>query len=239
MKIKYKNIKNKYSIISNIIILLIFSVLILFTSTGNLNYVFNYENENVVYNGNKNSNKVSLMINVYWGSEYIEDILKVLKENNVKITFFIGGQWAQKEPELLSMIINNGHELGNHGFFHEDHSKLTYEQNHEEIESTHNLIKVFYDVEMNLFAPPSGAFNKSTLEVASDMGYRTIMWSKDTIDWRDHDVNLIIQRAIKNIAGGDLILMHPTLETLKALPTILEYYKANGLVATTVSDCLI
>lgn len=239
MQIKYKNNKNKYTLVSNIIIILIFSVLILFTSTGNINYVFNYENENVIYNGNKNSKKVSLMINVYWGSEYIEQILNVFKKHGIKTTFFVGGQWAQKEPELLSKIINDGHEIGNHGYFHEDHSKLTYEQNHEEIVATHNLIKVIYNLEMNLFAPPSGAFNKSTLLVAEDLGYKTIMWSRDTIDWRDHDVNLIIQRATKNISGGELILMHPTNETLKALPTILEYYLAVGIKPTTVTECLI
>jgi len=64
------------------------------------------------------------------------------------------------------------------------------------------------------------------------------MWSKDTIDWRDKDANLVFSRATKNIEGGDLILMHPTEHTLKALPLILEYYSINGYTATTVSECL-
>ena len=240
MDIKYKKNKKilKYTIFSNVIIFALLIVLVVTTSTGNLNYVFNYENEEVIYNGNKSSNKVSLMINVYWGNEYIEDILNVLNKYEVKTTFFVGGTWVEKEPELFSKIIANGHEIGNHGYFHENHSKLTYEQNLEEISSTHNLIKVVYNIDMNLFAPPSGAFNQATLSCVHELGYKTIMWSKDTIDWRDHDVNLIIKRATTNIQGGDLILMHPTAETLKALPTILEYYKVNNLVADTVTNCL-
>ena len=90
---------------------------------------------------------------------------------------------------------------------------------------------------MNLFAPPSGSFNKSTIQASKDLGYLTIMWSKDTIDWRDKDANLIYSRAIK-AKGGDLILAHPTKCTLQALPLILEYFKLNNLVVTTVSECL-
>ena len=132
----------------------------------------------------------------------------------------------------------NGHEIGNHGYFHEDHSKMSYEQNYEEIQSNHNLIKVLYDIEMKLFAPPSGAFNNSTLDAANNLGYSTIMWTKDTIDWRDHNSNLIVNRATKNISGGDFILIHPTKETLDALVSILEFYKLNSIQVDTVSHCL-
>ena len=91
---------------------------------------------------------------------------------------------------------------------------------------------------MELFAPPSGSFNKATIQASKELGYSVIMWSKDTIDWRDKDANLIYSRATNNVKGGELILAHPTEHTLKALPLILEYYKLNNLVPTTVSECL-
>lgn len=191
-----------------------------------------------IYYGNKDSHNVSLMINVYWGTEYLDDMLDSLKEYEVNTTFFVGGQWVEKEPEYLKKIHEAGHEIGNHGYFHRDHDKLTYEQNREEIAVNHELVKKTIGVEMNLFAPPSGAFNKTTLTVAENLGYKTIMWSKDTIDWRDKDENLIYTRATKNVKGGDFILMHPTEMTAKALPRILEYYKNNNLQATTVSNTL-
>ena len=62
------------------------------------------------------------------------------------------------------------------------------------------------------------------------------MWSKDTIDWRDHDEQLIFSRATQKAAGGDLVLMHPTKHTAAALHAILEYYKENSLHAVTVSE---
>ena len=91
---------------------------------------------------------------------------------------------------------------------------------------------------MNLFAPPSGSYSKTTIETAKELGYTSIMWSRDTIDWRDQDENLIYSRAVKNAAGGDLILMHPTEKTAAALPKIIETLLGEGFNLTTVSECL-
>jgi peptidoglycan/xylan/chitin deacetylase (PgdA/CDA1 family) len=86
-----------------------------------------------------------------------------------------------------------------------------------------------------LFAPPSGAFNDATLSACEKLGLKTIMWSRDTIDWRDDDVNLIYSRATKKLQIGEFVLMHPKDVTVKALPKILQYIKDNGLSAVTVS----
>lgn len=189
----------------------------------------------VYYNGDTSSKYVSLMVNVYWGTEFMDDILNTLKEKNVKTTFFIGGTWAVMEENMLKRIREEGHELANHGYYHKDHDKLSEEDNYNEIATTHKLVKGLTGDEMTLFAPPSGAYNKVTVSVASSLGYKTIMWTRDTIDWRDHDTNLIYKRAIKNAKGGDLILMHPTKNTAEALPKIIDYYQSNGFELVPVS----
>ncbi len=194
----------------------------------------------VYYSGDENSNKVTLMINVYWGTEYIDEMLNILDENDVKTTFFVGGTWAVKESETLKKIFEAGHEIGNHGYYHKNQGKINAEKNHEEILNTHNLVKSLIGVEMNLFAPPSGSYNKKTVEVAKELGYKTIMWTdgRDTVDWRDHDSNLIYQRAIKNCKGGDFVLMHPTEETKNALDDIIKTLKGKGFELCTVSENL-
>lgn len=189
----------------------------------------------VYYNGDTSSKYVSLMINVYWGTEYMDDMLATLKEKNVKTTFFIGGTWAVMEEDMLKKIKAEGHELANHGYYHKDHNKLSEEDNYNEIATTHKLVKGLTGEEMTLFAPPSGAYNKVTVSVASSLGYKTIMWTRDTIDWRDKDTDLIYKRAIKNAKGGDLILMHPTKHTAEALPKIIDYYQSNGFELVPVS----
>lgn len=190
----------------------------------------------VYYSGDETSKKVSLMINVYWGTEYLDDMLEILKENDVKTTFFVGGTWAVKESEMLKKIYDDGHEIANHGYYHKDHQKLSAEKNFEEISNTHNIVKELLGVEMNLFAPPSGAFSKKTVEIANELGYKTIMWTRDTIDWRDKNSEIIFQRAIKNCKGGDLILMHPTSATRDALDRIIKDLKSKDFELCTVSE---
>ena len=195
-------------------------------------------NPNVIYQGDTTRNKVSFMINVYWGTEYIEDMLDVFDLYNVKTTFFVGGSWFAKNVELAKEIYKRGHEIGNHGYNHMDHDKINYQQNYDEIHKTHLLVSANLGVEMNLFAPPSGAYNDTTVDVAMQLNYKTIMWTHDTIDWRDKDTDLIIKRATKNLSNGDLILMHPTKNTLEALSGILAYASNNGFEATMVSKTL-
>lgn len=194
----------------------------------------------VYYSGKENSNKVSLMINVYWGTEYLDDMLQILDQYNVKTTFFVGGTWAVKESQMLQKIYEAGHEIGNHGYFHKDQGKISAEKNYEEILNTHNIVKNLIGIDMNLFAPPSGSYSKKTVDIATELGYKTIMWTdgRDTIDWRDKDANLIYNRATKNCKGGDFVLMHPTEATKNALENIIKTMQEQGFQLCTVSENL-
>ena len=89
---------------------------------------------------------------------------------------------------------------------------------------------------MKYFMPPSGSYGSQTLEAAENLGYTTIMWSKDTIDWRDKDSNLIFKRATKNIQNGDIVLMHPTECTKNALNDIIIAYKNSGINIVPISE---
>lgn len=189
-----------------------------------------------IYRGDEENNNISLMINVYWGEEYIPEMLEILAEAGVKATFFIGGSWADKNGDLLNQIAEQGHEIANHGYFHKDADKLSDEASKAEILNAEAVISGVCGVTTTLFAPPSGAYNSSTLKVAESLGYQTIMWSKDTIDWRDQDTALILKRATTNQQNGDLILMHPTKCTTEALASIIAITKLNGFNLVTVSE---
>ena len=188
------------------------------------------------YNGNRAEKNVSLMFNVYENTPVVEGILDVLEEYGAKATFFVGGCWADDNAECLKKIVERGHELANHGYFHKDHSKLNLEKNKEEIHLTEVICEALCGVKTRLFAPPSGAFGKNTLAACAELDYKVVMWSKDTIDWRDKDVSIVVKRATENVTGGDLILMHPKEHTLTALPQILGIYEKEGLNAVTVSQ---
>ena len=190
-----------------------------------------------IYKGNSQDG-VSLMINVYWGTEEVYGMLDVLDEYEAKATFFIGGSWADDNVSCLKEIRDRGHEIGSHGYFHLEHDKLTLAENAEEIRRSVEFLSLAAGVTVTLFAPPSGAYGDDTIAAADGMGLKTVMWSKDTIDWRDKDAATCFSRATKNIGGGDLVLMHPMKHTLAALPKILTVYRENGLRAVTVSENL-
>lgn len=221
---------------SNLAIALVIAVVGGFAIFAGLKVVPTSAVSGVYYNGDTSSNKVTLMINVYWGTEYLDDMLATLAEKDVKTTFFIGGTWAVLNEDYLNKIYQAGHEIANHGYHHKDHDKLDEQGNLNEISTTHKIVKELLDVDMTLFAPPSGAYDKLTVSCAESLGYHTIMWTRDTIDWRDHDAEVIYQRAIKKAKGGDLILMHPTEATAQALPRIIDYFQSNNFTLTTVSD---
>lgn len=190
-----------------------------------------------IYSG-KSDKYVSLMVNVYWGNECIQPMLDIFEQYNVKTTFFVGGVWANSNEELLKTISEAGHEIGNHGYNHRDHEHISAKSNYDEIHTTHELVKSIIDKDMNLFAPPSGAFSNDTLIQAAALGYQTVMWTRDTVDWRDKDADLIYSRAVKNVKGGDLILMHPTACTVEALERIITQIFAMGLTPSTVTNTL-
>lgn len=223
-----------------IIVILVFMVVYpMFTTNKNTSLqVANSEYNGVIFAGDKNSKNVSLMINVYLGNEHLEKMLDILKKYEVKTTFFIGGSWAKDNERLLKRIFDEGHEIGSHGYLHKDHSKLSYEDNLTEIQVCHEIIKTKLGIEMELFAPPSGAYSSNTTKAATFLGYKTIMWSKDTIDWRDNDSSVIYNRAVTNMCGGDLVLMHPTSGTAQALEKIILHAKKHNFCITTVSKTL-
>lgn len=231
-KITYK-IFQKY--IANFVIVLSILCLGLLAYQGGVVGVFSSNQTDIYYSGNPKNNTISIMINVYQGNEYVESILDTLKQNNVKATFFLGGIWVEKNEDCFIKVYNSGNEIGSHGYWHKDHAKISDELQLNEIKMTDELILRKIGIKMSLFAPPSGSFNKQTSNIADSLGYKTIMWSKDTIDWRDQDVELIYQRATKNAQAGDLILMHPTKATSEILDKIIKYYISLGLNVDTVS----
>ncbi len=191
-----------------------------------------------VYYRSESSDGVCLMFNVYQNTQSVYDILDVLDKYGVRATFFIGGCWADDNVDCVRAIYSRGHEIASHGYFHRDHSKLSYDENLEEINLSVRLLNMLCDAQITLFAPPAGVYNDYTVNACLALGLKVIMWSRDTIDWRDSDVDLIVSRATDGLEAGEFILMHPTESTVKALPQILEYIGESGLSACTVSYSL-
>ena len=198
---------------------------------------------NAIYEGNQNSGSVSLMFNVYENTDNVKKIAEILDEYGYKTTFFVGGVWAAKNQDVLLQLGADGFEIGNHGYMHCDHAKLNLKQNEDEILVTQKLIDSALSSlpdyqNCKLFAPPSGSIGTKMFEACKKLDYKVIMWTRDTIDWRDKDADIIFERAIKDVKAGDLILMHPTDATVTALPRILSHLKSQNLKVDVVSKVI-
>ncbi|CRZ34962.1 polysaccharide deacetylase [Herbinix hemicellulosilytica] len=135
-----------------------------------------------IYSVETDENKVALSFDAAWGNDDTQRILDILEKHNVKVTFFMTGEWVRKYPEDVKKIAAAGHDLGNHSENHKQMTKLTKEQCKEEIMKAHNRVKELTGIEMELFRPPYGDYNNMVVGVARECGYYTIQWDVDTLD---------------------------------------------------------
>ena len=234
MRLLILNKKALYLIIIILLLVIVIPVIVL-----NIFKTEDVFKEEIYYQGTKDEKVIAFACNVDWGNEYIGEMLKIFKDNNIKITFFPTGKWAENNKELLELIYEEGHEIGNHGYSHLDYNTLSYDRNYEEIEKAHKIIKDIIEEEPKYFAPPSGGYNDYTIEAAKDLNYKVILWSIDTIDWRKDSVKDVIVKRVKDkIHNSAIILMHPTKETNKALPEIIDYLFKKEYKIGTISDVI-
>lgn len=193
----------------------------------------------VVRSGPEGCGKMTFACNVDWGEEVIPDLLDILKEKDVTITFFVTGNWASKNTSLLRKMYLAGHEIGNHGYGHKLCSQISENELRSEIEKTENAISDAIGVKTSYFAPPSGDFSDKTVEFCRSEGYRMILWSADTIDWREgSDARTIFDRVMKKEMDGAIVLMHPKPETAKALPDLIDAVREKGIEPVSLSELL-
>lgn len=191
-----------------------------------------------IFRGHPEKEMVSLLINVSWGTEHIPDILNILKEHQVKATFFIEGKWARENTNLVKMIDEQNHIIGNHAYNHPDMSRLSKNEITKQIEQTNNIIKAIIEKEIKWFAPPSGSFSDLVVETAHHLQMETILWTTDTIDWKNPSVSVMMNRVINNIHPGATILMHPTPSVVQGLSPMIKGIKNKGYKIGTIEQLL-
>jgi len=195
-------------------------------------------NDTPFYHGVRGRNQIALTINVDWGEEFIPGILKVLEEKGIEVTFFVTGYWSEKNKEILKLMAEKGHEIGNHGFTHKHPLSLSKDEIIELIKKNEELIFQITGQRTSLFAPPYGEIDSRITSTASSIGYSTIMWSADTVDWQRPAKEVIVQRAVNKIEDGGIILMHPTEPSLLALEDIIEILTKKGYNFVKVSELI-
>ena len=194
-----------------------------------------------IYSVETDEKKVALSFDAAWGNEDTQQILDILKEHNIHVTFFMTGGWVGNFPEDVKKIKEAGHDLGNHSENHKNMSQLPDSECQQELLKVHEKVKEITGVEMDLFRPPYGDYDNEVIKNATSCGYYTIQWDVDSLDWKDYGVDNIIKTVTehKNLKNGSIILMHNGAKyTAEALPKVIEGLKAKGYEIVPISELI-
>ncbi|MBW4455827.1 MAG: polysaccharide deacetylase family protein [Nostoc indistinguendum CM1-VF10] len=174
-------------------------------------------------------------------SQTTEQVLDILKSNNIKGTFFVVGQNLKNYPELGKQIVSQGHVIANHTWHHWYHS-FNPQAAAFEIDRTTDLIYQITGVKTNLFRPPGGNLHNGLAAYAKGQKYTVVMWSADSIDYKLPTVPKLIDNVIKDSKPGGIVLMHDgggnRSKTVQALPEIISNFRKQGYDFVTIPELL-
>lgn len=227
-------------LVSIITVVLLFCIAGTFTGNkGSIETSASYQKKLPIYHVKTNESKVALTMNCAWNADDIDKILDILQQNNVKITFFMVGDWIEKYPEAVKKIYEAGHEIGTHSDTHPHVNNLSYEENVKELENSNDKIEKITGSRTNLYRTPYGEYNQTVIEAAEDNGYYTIQWSLDTLDYTGITGTEMWNRIKDKIGSGDIILMHNGTEyTADSLDSILKQIKEKKLQVVKISELI-
>jgi len=193
------------------------------------------------YVGSKDERNVYFTFDAGYDNGVLSKILDVLKEKNVQSTFFVTGDFLERESDLVLRIFNEGHIVGNHTYDHKNITKLNKEELKNQITKVEEKYKEITGSEMlYYFRPPAGEFDKNSLMNVKNLGYKTFFWSIAYKDWetnKQHGEKYAIDSVINNLHNGAIILMHTVSEdNLKALPTIIDYVRNEGYAIKNLTE---
>jgi peptidoglycan-N-acetylglucosamine deacetylase len=167
-------------------------------------------------------------------------LLDILKQRNIKATFFMIGQNAERNPAIVKRILAEGHEIGNHSWTHPQLSKLSDDRVTEEINKTQNAIKDASGYTPVLMRPPYGAITARQKDwIEKQFGLSVIIWSVDPFDWKRPGSSVIEQRILAGARPGAIVLSHDIhKQTVDAMPATLDALAAKGFKFVTVSQLI-
>jgi peptidoglycan/xylan/chitin deacetylase (PgdA/CDA1 family) len=167
-------------------------------------------------------------------------LLDILKQRNIKATFFMIGQNAERNPDLVRRILAEGHEIGNHSWTHPQLSKLSDDRVTQEITKTQEAIKSASGFTPTTLRPPYGAITaRQRAWIENQFGLNIILWSVDPFDWKRPGPSVITQRILSGARPGAIILSHDIhKQTVDAMPATLDALLAKGFKFVTVSQLL-
>jgi peptidoglycan-N-acetylmuramic acid deacetylase len=194
------------------------------------------------YIGDTSKKVIYLTLDAGYENGYTSTILDTLKKHNVKVTFFLVGNYIITSPDLVKRMVNEGHNVANHTFSHPNMSSISSQESfRKELE---DLEAVFEDATgsdmKKYYRPPQGKYSVNNLKMAQELGYKTFFWSLAYVDWYN-DKQPTKEQAFKKLIGrihpGAVVLLHSTSKTnSEILDELLTKWEEMGYTFGTLDD---
>jgi polysaccharide deacetylase family sporulation protein PdaB len=183
---------------------------------------------------------VALSFDAAWGNEDTQTLIDILGKYDVKVTFFVVGQWVDKYPESVKALSDAGHEVMNHSNDHAHFNTLSTEQAIENINACNDKIEAITGVRPTLFRPPYGEYDDHVIAAVRSIGMEPIQWDVDSLDWKEISASEIYDRVTSKVRSGSIILFHnAALHTPEALEDIVKYILSEGYTIVPISQLIL
>ncbi len=192
-----------------------------------------------IYSVDRGDNKIAITFDCAWANSNTDELLEILKKNDVKATFFVTGEFCDNYPDDIRKIFDAGHEIENHSDKHPHIKGINVNSLIADTKECARKIEMITGKAPTLYRSPYGEYDNNTVTTIEGMGYKYIQWSVDSIDWQDPDAATITKRILDNTISGSILLFHNDLKnTEEALPVILKKLKQAGYSFAPVSDLI-
>ena len=185
-----------------------------------------------IYMGNADKKYVYMTFDLGYEAGYTPKILEVLKQNNVKATFFITANYLNTEEKLVKQMIDEGHIVGNNTVNHKSMPSCNLETIKKEMMDLHTAVYNKFGYEMKYMRPPKGEYSEKTVAYTNTLGYKTVMWSFAYDDWDETKQGREAygkKKILDNVHNGEIMLLHATSkDNANILDEVIKEIKNKG-----------
>lgn len=195
----------------------------------------------VFVNGDTNKKNVALTFDDGPDGKITPKILDILKQNNVKASFFFIGENASNFPQVVRRADKEGNLILNHSYDHPDFEKKSSEEIKNQILKTENVIYKIIGKKPAIVRPPYGDVDERVVNSILKTDDKIIIWSIDTLDWSQKEKDNIVKNVLDNLRPGDILLMHSNGDkaaTAEALPDVIKGIRERGYEIVTLDKML-
>lgn len=240
-----KTMKDLNKLLDITVVIMVLMIISIYSTNSEAIYTISNNRTGIISKGLTTEKIIALSFDDGPHPEYTIQILDLLKQYDIKATFFVLGMHGESFPDIIRRQVSEGHEIGNHSYSHVNMRKASKKVIKEEFEKTQEIIYSISKIRPKLFRPPYGNYNDEVIKVVSSDDSTIVLWTfyQDSKDWSNPGVDAIVNTTLSKAQDGDIVLFHdyvykPKSNTVEALKKIIPKLIEEGYQFVTISELI-